>query len=63
VPIEPNDGEGTETDHAEQFTIIEGGTNGLIDIVGSSTTALALCGCDGRPATSAARSAVDQSRL
>ena len=63
VPVEPNDGEGTETDHAEQFTILEGGVAGLIDIVGSSTTALALCECDGRPATPAATSAVDQSRL
>jgi len=63
LPLEPNDGQGTETDHEEQFAIIQYDRPGLIDIAGNAVTLRGLCECDGRPMATGAASAVDQARL
>ncbi|HEY5945683.1 MAG TPA: C-type lectin domain-containing protein [Kofleriaceae bacterium] len=61
-PIEPNDGNGIEDDHEDQFGFIEASTTGLIDAQGL-TVLRYLCQCDGRPMSNDARTALDQSRL
>jgi hypothetical protein len=61
-PVEPNDGNGLEDDHEDQFAFIQAGVPGLIDAQGVTLERF-LCECDGRPITDDAQSAVDQSRL
>ena len=61
MPYEPNDGEGTETDHQEQFSFIDSADPGLVDVEGLAL-GHALCECDGQPTSMAARVAIDQGR-
>jgi len=61
-PVEPNDGNGIEDDHRDQFAMIGMNKPGLADVNGDSLQ-LALCECDGRPLADDAKAAIDQSRF
>jgi hypothetical protein len=61
APAEPNDGNGIEDIHDEQFAFIEASDAGLLDVNGITLLRF-LCECDGRPVSAEAIAAVDQSR-
>jgi hypothetical protein len=61
TPLEPNDGDGLEPDHLEQFALIQDSRQGLIDLDGGFGNR-GLCECDGLALSIAARSALAESR-
>jgi hypothetical protein len=59
---EPNDANGNELDHLEQFVAIDGGlADKLIDYSGANGIR-GLCECDGRPISDDAQMAIDQAK-
>ncbi|HEY5921057.1 MAG TPA: hypothetical protein VIV11_05270 [Kofleriaceae bacterium] len=60
-PQEPDDVDGVEQDHREQFAVIEEARPGLVDIDGAFGNR-AVCECDGDSLGDAARAAIAQSR-
>lgn len=58
---EPNDFFNNESDHQEQFALIERRRDGMIDISGS-TNAGALCECDGKPLSQDVLATIDANR-
>jgi hypothetical protein len=59
---EPNDGGGTETDHLEQFTMLEHDHTALTDVNGSVSSG-ALCECDGKPLNEDVIATIEANRL
>jgi hypothetical protein len=59
---EPNDGGGTETDHLEQFTMLEHAHTALTDVNGSVNSG-ALCECDGVPLNADVVATIEANRL
>jgi hypothetical protein len=61
--LEPNDGNGLEDDHSEQFAIISAqAEDRMIDLAGNLGHR-AVCECDGRGVSPDAQTAVDQARM
>ena len=61
MPTEPNDGDGSESDHNDQFGFIEQTSPGLVDVNGSLMMN-GLCECDGHTMAAAAVAAIAQNR-